>query len=75
MRAYAAELTFFSIDSEKGAQLIKIDPAGHYAGYKAVSCGCKEQELSSHLEKNYKSLNGFQNLDKDQLIRLAIKNL
>ena len=42
MRAYAVELTFFSFDNEKGPILYKVDPAGHYFGYFAISSGLKE---------------------------------
>lgn len=33
-RAYAVETMFCCIDRQFGAQLYKIDPAGHYLGYK-----------------------------------------
>ena len=59
MRAYAVELTFFSFDKEKGAQLFKVDPAGHFYGYFATSSGVKEQEAQNILEKEYKERNGF----------------
>lgn len=44
MRAYAVELIFFSVDNERGSLLYKVDPAGLYLGYHAVSSGVKEQE-------------------------------
>ena len=42
MRAYAVELIFFSVDESKGPLLYKVDPAGLYMGYFAVSSGAKE---------------------------------
>jgi len=43
-RAYAVETMFCTIDNELGAQLYKIDPAGHFLGYRAAASGVKEQE-------------------------------
>jgi 20S proteasome subunit alpha 1 len=42
MRAYAVELIFFSYDEEKKAQLFKVDPAGHFAGYFATASGVRD---------------------------------
>ena len=42
------------IDDEVGPQLFKVDPAGYYVGYKAVSAGGKQQEALNHLEKKFK---------------------
>ena len=35
-RAYAVETMFCSIDKQLGPQLYKIDPAGHYLGFKVT---------------------------------------
>ena len=43
-----------SVDDEAGPNLYKIDPAGHFLGYKACSAGIKEQEAANLLEKAYK---------------------
>lgn len=43
-----------SVDAELGPQLYKCDPAGYYAGYKAVATGPKAQEATNHLEKQLK---------------------
>ena len=51
MRAYAVELIFFSYDEEKGTQLFKIDPAGHYAGFFATTSGLKDIQAEQYLEK------------------------
>ena len=43
-----------SVDDEAGPNLFKIDPAGHFLGYKACSAGVKEQEAANLLEKAFK---------------------
>merc|ERR1712167_31064 len=44
-----------SVDDEKGPQVFKVDPAGHYFGYKATAAGAKEQEATNDLEKRIKA--------------------
>ena len=41
-----------SIDQEQGPSLYKVDPAGHFYGYKAVAAGTKYQEAMTRLEKS-----------------------
>jgi len=41
---------------EKGPQLFRSDPAGHYLGFKACAAGAKEQEANNFLEKKVKAL-------------------
>eukprot|EP00808_Paulinella_micropora_P000745 g32368.t1 len=55
MRAYGVIPIFGGIDEEKGPQLYRVDPAGHYMGYKACSAGPKEQEANNLLEKKLKA--------------------
>jgi 20S proteasome subunit alpha 1 len=47
------------IDEEKGPQLFKCDPAGHFSGHKATSAGVKEQEAINFLEKKMKNNPSF----------------
>ncbi len=75
MRAYAVELMFISVDVEKGPLLYKVDPAGHYFGYFGTSSGVREQEASNFLEKEFKKRKGFQNLTKEENIKIAIECL
>lgn len=42
MRPFGVETILCSIDEDKGPMLYKIDPSGHFCGYKAVSSGVKE---------------------------------
>ncbi|OWZ24808.1 Proteasome subunit alpha type-6 [Phytophthora megakarya] len=55
MRAFGVITMLISVDEEKGPQLFKIDPAGHFWGYKATSAGVKEQEAQNYLEKKIKA--------------------
>jgi 20S proteasome subunit alpha 1 len=55
MRAFGVVTMLISVDDEKGPQLFKIDPAGHFWGYKATSAGVKEQEAQNYLEKKIKA--------------------
>lgn len=55
MRAFGVVTMLISVDEEKGPQLFKIDPAGHFWGYKATSAGVKEQEAQNYLEKKIKA--------------------
>ena len=75
MRAYACEMMLFSYDNLYGPLLYKLDPAGHYLGYHAVTSGVKEQDAIGHLEKEWKNKGSFSRLNNDDTIRLAIECL
>ena len=51
------------MDDEKGAQVFKVDPAGHYLPYKAVATGKAEQEAMNFLEKRVDTLNSLSEND------------
>ena len=55
MRPLGVATTLISVDSEKGAQLYKCDPAGYYVGYKATASGPKQQEALNYFEKKLKN--------------------
>lgn len=55
MRAFGVITMLISVDEEKGPQVFKVDPAGHFWGYKATSAGSKEQEAQNYLEKKVKA--------------------
>ena len=52
--------------------MLKVDPAGHYMGYFAVSSGVKDNEANNALEKLFKEKEGFKEMDKEQTIRASI---
>ena len=75
-RAYAVETMFCTIDKELGPQLWKIDPAGHFQGYRAVTGGVKEQEAVNFQEKKInKRANKFSDLTQKQTISESINCL
>ncbi|CAL9100227.1 unnamed protein product [Musa textilis] len=55
MRPLGVVAMVLGIDEEKGPQLFKCDPAGHFFGHKATSAGLKEQEAINFLEKKMKN--------------------
>ncbi|XP_039031504.1 proteasome subunit alpha type-6-like isoform X2 [Hibiscus syriacus] len=55
MRPLGVVAMVLGIDEEKGPQLYKCDPAGHFYGHKATSAGSKEQEAINFLEKKMKN--------------------
>lgn len=71
MRAYGVVSIFGGIDEEKGPQLYRVDPAGHYVGYLACSAGPKEQEANNLLEKKVKK----GDMDLKQAIKCAVLSL
>ena len=44
MRALGIITMLVSVDDEKGPQLFKIDPAGHFWGYRATAAGTDQPE-------------------------------
>lgn len=71
-RSMAVVLILCSVDDEKGPQLHKIDPAGHYFGFKAVSSGVKEQEAMTLLEKKVKENSA---MSEEEAVQAAIMTL
>ena len=57
MRPLCCVSILFSIDDENGPQIFKVDPAGHYMGYKATATGEKEQSANNNLEREIKKKN------------------
>jgi 20S proteasome subunit alpha 1 len=72
-RAYAGMMILCSNDDEAGPQLYKVDPAGHFFGFKAVAAGPKYLESTTRLEKCIKE-NGNEN-DTVTTIRNVIMEL
>jgi 20S proteasome subunit alpha 1 len=72
MRPLCVVTLLFTFDDEKGPQLFKIDPAGHFVGYRATSTGEKEQSAVNHLEREYKKRTDF---STDEVFKIAIRTL
>eukprot|EP01034_Spumella_vulgaris_P024941 gene24941-31341_t len=68
-RAMATVMLFIGVDDEKGAQVYKVDPAGHFLPYKAVSTGKFEPEAMNFLEKRVGELSL---LDENGTVEMAI---
>lgn len=68
-RALACIMLLIGAENEKGAQTFKVDPAGHYLPYKAVSTGKYEPEAMNFLEKKVSEL---ELLDENGTVEMAI---
>lgn len=68
-RALACVMLLIGVDDEKGCQVFKVDPAGHYLPYKAVSTGKYEPEAMNYLEKKVEELGA---MDEESTIEMAI---
>ena len=73
-RVFGVETIIGGIDVEKGPQMMKIDPAGYYFGYKGVASGVKEQDSINFMEKEMKK-KGNWDLSEEDAIRMAITTL
>lgn len=71
-RALAAIMLLIGVDDEKGAQVFKVDPAGHFLPYKATAAGKSEPEAMNFLEKRVEDLAG---LDEKGTIEMAIQTM
>ena len=65
----ACIMLFIGYDEEKGSQVFKVDPAGHYLPYKATATGKYEPEAMNFLEKR---VNELSELDENATIEMAI---
>jgi 20S proteasome subunit alpha 1 len=72
MRPLCVVSLLFTIDDEGKPLLYKIDPAGHFMGYKATATGEKEQSATNHLEREFKKK---PDLTYDETVKIAIKTL
>eukprot|EP00331_Platyophrya_macrostoma_P022005 CAMPEP_0176440124 /NCGR_PEP_ID=MMETSP0127-20121128/20375_1 /TAXON_ID=938130 /ORGANISM="Platyophrya macrostoma, Strain WH" /LENGTH=249 /DNA_ID=CAMNT_0017824571 /DNA_START=30 /DNA_END=782 /DNA_ORIENTATION=- len=76
MRPLGVETMLVSIDDERGSQIYKIDPSGHFLGYKACTAGIKEVEASNYLAKQFKKKEDLHTTYSDnETIQLAIGTL
>lgn len=72
MRPLCVVSILFTLDDERGPQLFKIDPAGHFIGLKATATGEKEQSATNNLEREFKKKTDF---SADETVKVAIKTL
>ncbi|KAJ3673668.1 hypothetical protein LUZ60_005660 [Juncus effusus] len=72
MRPLGIVSMIIGMDEEKGPQLFKSDPAGHFFGHKATSAGLKEQEAINFLEKKMKNDPAF---SYEETVQTAISAL
>lgn len=68
-RTLACFILLIGFDDEKGAQVFKIDPAGHYLPYKGTAIGKYEPEAMNFLEKKVSELD---TMDENTTIEMAI---
>ena len=68
-RAMCVMMLLIGVDDEKGAQVFKVDPAGHYLPYKAVATGKSEPEAMNFLEKK---VDAFAEMDENATVETAI---
>lgn len=56
MRPLGIAMILIGLDEEQGfaPQIFKLDPAGHYVGFRATASGTKQTEAINFLEKQYK---------------------
>ncbi|KAN0062382.1 Proteasome subunit YC7alpha/Y8 (protease yscE subunit 7) [Thecaphora frezii] len=54
MRPLGISMILVGIDSERGPQIFKVDPAGYYVGFRATAAGTKQTEANNFLEKQFK---------------------
>merc|ERR1712194_699708 len=69
MRPLAVVLLIVGVDDEKGPQVLKVDPAGHFLPFKGTASGAKEQEATNFLEKRVENLSGY---SFEETVRTAI---
>ncbi|KAG9458919.1 hypothetical protein H6P81_003427 [Aristolochia fimbriata] len=72
MRPLGVAAMVLGIDDERGPQLFKCDPAGHFFGHRATSAGLKEQEAINFLEKKMKNNPAF---SYEETVQTAISAL
>mmetsp|Transcript_7477 Transcript_7477/g.25287 ORF Transcript_7477/g.25287 Transcript_7477/m.25287 type:complete len:246 (+) Transcript_7477:95-832(+) len=70
LRPMAVYILLVAMDEEKGPQLFRIDPAGHFLPYKAASIGTREQEATNFLERRVEQLT---TMDDAATVQLAIQ--
>lgn len=71
-RTMATDILIASVDDEMGPQLYKVEPSGHYLGYKAIASGPKMDNANNHLKK---AVADKPKMSLDEAIQTAIMTL
>jgi 20S proteasome subunit alpha 1 len=69
MRPLACTAIIAAVDDEKGPQIFKVDPAGHFLPFFATASGAKEAEATNYFEKKVSEMKDY---DVDATARCAI---
>jgi len=72
MRVHATSVLLVAVDSESGAELYKVDPAGSCLAWRGAAAGDKEAEAINTLEKRLKKK---EPADEKETIQFAIASL
>lgn len=75
LRALASVCILAAVDDEKGPQLFKVDPAGHYFPYKATAAGAKEAEASNFLEKKVGDMAAYSSAETVQCAIMCLQHV
>ena len=71
-RVLACICTMIGFDEEKGPQLFRIDPAGQFFSYHAISTGSRESDATNYFEKLVDELPTY---DSEGVVRSSLKCL
>jgi 20S proteasome subunit alpha 1 len=69
MRPLACTVMLVGVNDEKGPQVFKVDPAGHFLPFFATASGAKEAEASNYFEKKVDAMKEY---TADETARCAI---
>lgn len=75
MRTLGVMMIIAGVDEEKGPQLMRVDPAGSFLGYKGTAAGVKEQAAMNFLEKKLKDGCTTNLKDTIELAILTLQNV
>ncbi|KAI3628152.1 proteasome endopeptidase complex [Malassezia furfur] len=73
MRPLGIAMILIGLDEEQGhkPQIFKLDPAGHYVGFRATASGTKQTEAINFLEKQFKRTSSVSASAPDSALREA----
>ncbi|WFC93517.1 proteasome endopeptidase complex [Malassezia brasiliensis] len=73
MRPLGIAMILIGLDEEQGhkPQIFKLDPAGHYVGFRATASGTKQTEAVNFLEKQFRRTSSVSTSAPDSALREA----